>query len=78
LALIAYRQPVQKAEVDSLRGADSGALLRQLVRRGLIQVTRAPGAPAKEITYGTTQRFLEMFGLSSLDDLPKTHDLQQL
>lgn len=78
LAVVAYRQPVTKAEVDNFRGADSGALLRQLVRRGLIHVTPLPGAAPKEVAYATTPRFLEMFGLTSLDDLPKTHDLQQL
>jgi segregation and condensation protein B len=77
LALVAYRQPITKPDVDSLRGGDSGALLRQLVRRGLIQVTQA-GAKQKEVAYGTTKRFLEMFGLQGLDDLPRTHDLQQL
>lgn len=78
LALVAYRQPATKAEIDSLRGAESGALLRQLVRRGLIQVVRRGDAEQKEVSYGTTPRFLELFGLQSLDDLPRTHDLQQL
>ena len=78
LAVVAYRQPITKAEVDNFRGADSGALLRQLVRRGLIQIVPLPGAKPKEIAYATSLRFLDMFGLTSLDDLPKTHDLQQL
>lgn len=78
LALVAYRQPATRLDVEEVRGADSGPLLRQLVRRGLIQVLAIPGAKAKEIAYATTPRFLEMFGLQSLDDLPKTHDLQKL
>jgi segregation and condensation protein B len=78
LALVAYRQPVTKADVDTVRGADSGTPLRQLVRRGLIQIVPATGANPKEIAYATTPRFLEMFNLQSLDDLPKTHDLQQM
>jgi segregation and condensation protein B len=78
LALVAYRQPATKAEVDSLRGADSGGLLRQLVRRGLIQVVYRADAAVREVSYGTTPRFLEWFGLQSLDDLPRTQDLQQL
>jgi len=78
LALVAYRQPVTKSEVDNMRGADSGALLRQLVRRGLIRILPMPGAKPREIAYATTPRFLEMFGLQNLDDLPKTHDLQQI
>jgi segregation and condensation protein B len=78
LSLVAYRQPATKQEVDSLRGAESGALLRQLVRRGLITVLRRADAEAREVAYGTTARFLELFGLSSLEDLPRTEDLQQL
>lgn len=78
LALVAYRQPATKAEIDSLRGADSGGLLRQLVRRGLVQVVYRADAQAREVSYGTTPRFLEWFGLQSLDDLPRTQDLQQL
>jgi segregation and condensation protein B len=78
LSLVAYRQPVTKPEVDSMRGADSGALLRQLVRRGLIQIVPIPGGKPKEVAYATTLRFLDTFGLQSLDDLPKTHDLQQM
>jgi len=75
LALIAYRQPTTKEEVDSLRGAESGPLLRQLVRRGLAQVVYRGEAEQREVMYGTTPRFLELFGLSSLDDLPKTQDV---
>jgi segregation and condensation protein B len=78
LALVAYRQPATKQEVDSLRGAESGALLRQLVRRGLIAVVQRADAAQREVAYGTTGRFLELFGLSSLEDLPRTQDLQQL
>jgi segregation and condensation protein B len=78
LALVAYRQPVTKQEVDSLRGAESGSLLRQLVRRGLIAVVQRGDAAQREVAYGTTGRFLKLFGLTSLDDLPRTQDLQQL
>jgi segregation and condensation protein B len=78
LALVAYRQPVNKAEIENFRGAESGGLLRQLVRRGLIQIAQRSEAGVKEITYSTTSRFLELFGLQSLDDLPRTRDLQQL
>ena len=78
LALVAYRQPATKAEIDSLRGGDLGGLLRQLVRRGLVQVVYRADAAQREVSYGTTARFLEWFGLQSLDDLPRTQDLQQL
>ena len=78
LSLVAYRQPATKAEIDSLRGMESGNLLRQLVRRGLIAVANRADANHKEVAYGTTARFLELFDLRSLEDLPQTQDLQKL
>lgn len=78
LSLVAYRQPATRQEIDSLRGAESGALLRQLVRRGLIAVVHRAEAGQREVSYGTTPRFLELFGLRSMDDLPQTQDLQKL
>ncbi len=78
LALVAYRQPATKQEVDGIRGTESGAILRQLVRRGLITVVQRGDALRREVAYGTTARFLELFGLGSLDELPQTQDLQQL
>jgi segregation and condensation protein B len=79
LALVAYRQPVSRAEVDSLRGADSVGLLRQLVRLGLVALRRGDGAGgAGEATYATTARFLKLFGLRGLEDLPRTQELQRL
>ena len=78
LALVAYRQPATKLEIDSLRGAESGALLRQLVRRGLLNVVHRGDATQRQVSYGTTPRFLELFQLRSLDDLPQTQDLQRL
>jgi segregation and condensation protein B len=78
LALVAYRQPVTRQEIDSLRGADSASLLRQLVRRGLVTLQQRGEVVQHEVFYGTTPRFLELFGLGSLDDLPQTQDLQQL
>lgn len=77
LAAVAYKQPVTRNEIDSLRGQESATTLRQLVRLGLIAV-EPPIPGSKEPTYGTTARFLEVFGLKSLDELPKTADLQQI
>jgi segregation and condensation protein B len=78
LALVAYRQPVTKQEIDNIRGAESGALIRQLVRRNLIVVVQRGEAGRREVFYGTTPRFLELFQLTSLEDLPQTADLQRL
>lgn len=71
LSLIAYRQPLAKADVDALRGADSGGLIRQLVRLGLIAVAARGTAEEPGVRYGTTPRFLSLFGLGTMDDLPK-------
>jgi segregation and condensation protein B len=77
LAVVAYKQPVTRKEIDALRGIDSATTLRQLVRLGLIAVER-PIPGTAEPTYGTSPRFLEVFGLKSIDDLPKTADLQRI
>src|SRR5262249_48932742 len=77
LALVAYRQPVTRSEVESRRGGDCGSPLRQLVRLGLVAVQRGD-AGQREACYATTARFLNLFGLNSLDDLPRTQDLQRL
>jgi segregation and condensation protein B len=71
LSLVAYRQPVAKAEIDSVRGSDSGPVLRQLVRLGLVAVTESGVGESKETLYATTPRFLEVFRLRGLDDLPE-------
>jgi segregation and condensation protein B len=78
LALVAYRQPVAKAEIDSVRGTDSGSVLRQLVRLGLVAVVRRGDAGRRDVAYGTTPRFLDLFGLTSPDDLQRLGDTQPL
>jgi segregation and condensation protein B len=78
LAIVAYRQPVSKLEVDSIRGVESGGLLRLLVRRGLITAIQRHASRQRSVCYITTDRFLEMFGLAGLEDLPQTRDLQAL
>jgi segregation and condensation protein B len=78
LALVAYRQPATKQEIESIRGAESGHLLRQLVRRRLIAVAHRGESTQRVVSFGTTDRFLELFALASLDDLPQTQDLQKL
>ena len=76
LSLIAYRQPILKAVIDAMRGADSGSIVRQLVRLGLVVVVRRAEAETQAVCYGTTPRFLELFKLTSLDDLPRLGDPQ--
>lgn len=78
LSVVAYRQPVAKAEVDAIRGMDSGAILRHLVRLGLVAVQHRAEAGTRAVRYGTTARFLHIFGLSSLDELPRLGDTAQV
>ncbi|MCC9607463.1 SMC-Scp complex subunit ScpB [Blastopirellula sp. JC732] len=75
LALVAYNQNITREEVDKMRGKPSGPLLNQLVRRELLQLERTGKGKEKQKTYSTTDRFLEMFRLTSLEDLPQPQGL---
>ncbi len=75
LAIIAYQQPITADQIDRLRGTPSGAILGQLVRRVLLKIERA--ASRKTATYSTTERFLSLFGLGDLGQLPRSHDFEQ-
>ncbi|HJO27273.1 MAG TPA: SMC-Scp complex subunit ScpB [Planctomycetota bacterium] len=77
LSVVAYRQPVSKAEVEAIRGVQAGPLLRALVDRGLIRVTGRAPVPGNPLQYGTTRQFLEQFGLAHLKDLPRDGELAQ-
>ncbi|MFQ5857199.1 MAG: SMC-Scp complex subunit ScpB [Anaerolineae bacterium] len=70
LAIIAYRQPVTRPEVDAIRGVNSDSVLRTLLSRGLIEEVGRLDAVGRPILYGTTFAFLQHFGLESLEDLP--------
>jgi segregation and condensation protein B len=71
LAVVAYRQPITRAEIDAVRGVDSGASLRNLLERDLLRVVGRRDAPGRPALYGTSAQFLELFGLGSLRDLPE-------
>ena len=75
LAVIAYRQPVSKAEIEAIRGVQAGPILRALVDRGLVRVAGRSTDPGHALLYGTTRQFLDVFGLASLDDLPRDGEL---
>jgi len=76
LAIVAYRQPVLKAEIDSLRGVDCGEIVRQLMDRDLARMMGRATDLGRPYLYGTTKRFLRVFGLRSLDDLPRAAELR--
>lgn len=70
LAVVAYRQPVLRAEVEAIRGVRCGELLRQLLDADLLRIVSRSEELGRPLMYGTTARFLEVFGLGSLDELP--------
>jgi segregation and condensation protein B len=74
LALVAYRQPISEAEIEELGKEKPGSTLRQLLRRELIALERGDKG-RKDVTYRTTPRFLQLFGLSDLDELPQADEL---
>jgi segregation and condensation protein B len=77
LAVVAYRQPVTKAEIEAIRGVQAGPVLRSLVDRGLVRITGRADLPGQPLLYGTTKEFLERFGLSALGDLPRDGELNE-
>lgn len=79
LSIIAYKQPVVKIEVDQIRGVESGHLLRALMEKGLVNFEgKADNLPGKPMQYGTTRRFLEIFGLRNLKELPTLSQIDEL
>ena len=77
LSLVAYKQPVTLQEIDAIRGIDSASILRQLRRRNLIEAVNATGVETtaeRAVQFQTTRRFLELFRLPSLDDLPRLQE----
>jgi segregation and condensation protein B len=78
LAIIAYKQPVTRAEIEHVRGVDAGPLLRGLLERRLVRIAGHREVPGRPILYATTPRFLEVFGLASLSDLPTLREIEEL
>jgi len=78
LAIIAYRQPVTRAEIEDVRGVDAGATVKSLLERHLIRIAGQREVPGRPMLYGTTRRFLEIFGLESLKSLPTLRELDEL
>ncbi len=78
LAIIAYKQPITKAEIEAVRGVDSAGALRSLLEKGLIRIMGRKDVPGRPILYATTTKFLEVFGLKDLRDLPKLKELEDV
>ena len=78
LAIIAYKQPILRQEIERLRGVDVGGILRTLLEKELIRIMGRKNLPGKPLIYGTTRKFLEVFDLKDLNSLPKLKEIKEL
>jgi len=78
IAIIAYKQPITRAEIEDVRGVDAGGILRALLEKNLIKIIGKKDVPGKPLIYSTTPNFLTMFGLKALKDLPALEDISQV
>ena len=76
LAIVAYKQPVKRADIEAIRGVQSGEILRALMERRLVRIAGREDAPGAPVQYGTTKEFLEAFGLRALEDLPRPEEVK--
>lgn len=75
LAIVAYRQPITRADIEAIRGVQSADMLHQLMEKGLVRITGRDESLGRPVLYGTTKKFLQAFGLRSLRDLPQAEEL---
>ncbi len=78
LAVVAYNQPVTRAYVDTVRGVDSSYAMNSLIDKGLIEASGRLDAPGRPMIYSTTEKFLRVFGINSISDLPQTESLDDI
>ena len=78
LAIVAYKQPVTKAEMEAVRGVDCGGSVSTLLNRNLIKIAGRKDAPGRPIMYGTTKEFLQYFGLRTIGDMPKISEIPDI
>ncbi len=78
LAIVAYKQPVIRSDIEHLRGVDCGGILRMLLERKLIRVVGRKEIPGRPMIYTTTKKFLELFELKDLKDLPSPKEIEEL
>jgi len=78
LAIVAYRQPITRAEVEHLRGVDCGGVLKSLLEKRLVRILGKKDIPGRPLIYGTSKEFLEVFGLKDLKSLPTLKEIQAL
>ncbi|EKD50911.1 MAG: hypothetical protein ACD_62C00395G0001 [uncultured bacterium] len=78
LAIIAYQQPVTRQKIEEIRGVDSGGVLKTLLDKDIVRLVGRSEEPGRPLVYGTSRKFLEIFGINQLKDLPNLHDYQSL
>jgi segregation and condensation protein B len=78
LAVVAYRQPVMKSEIEKVRGVDVSGTLKGLLEKNLVRIVGRKDVPGRPIIYGTTKKFLEVFNLTDLSELPTLRELKEL
>jgi segregation and condensation protein B len=77
LAIIAYRQPIIRADIENIRGVAAGEMIRGLMYKNLVKIIGRAEVLGRPMLYGTTKKFLEIFGLNSIKDLPKIEELKK-
>jgi segregation and condensation protein B len=78
LAIVAYKQPIIRSDIENVRGVDCGGVLKVLLERGFLRVMGRKEIPGRPLIYGTTKRFLEVFDLKTLKDLPSPKEIEEL
>ena len=78
LAIITFKQPIARVEVDAIRGVNSGGVLKNLLERNLICIAGRSEGPGKPLLYGTTKEFLRYFGINDIADLPKPKEIEEI
>ena len=78
LAIIAYRQPITKPEVDQIRGVNSNEVVNSLIEKGIVQAIAQRETIGRPWLFGTTDEFLKIFGINSIEDLPKLRELDEI
>ncbi len=78
LAIIAYKQPVTKTEIESIRGVNSDYTIQKLLEKDLIEISGRSDGPGKPLLYSTTSKFMDYFGLKSIEDMPKPKEFEPI
>lgn len=76
LSIIAYKQPVKRQEIEAIRGSNASDIIKALLEYGLVRIVGRDKAPGNPLLYGTTEKFLRVFGINSINDLPRLEEIK--